>query len=189
MKILVINGSLGGARGNTARALNEITRHFTNAVPYHLAEGAMPTRDDLEKADGYVFSTGVYWDSWGSPLQNFFEQVTPLEGDSCWFGKPVACLVTMHSVGGKEVLSRLQGVLNTFGLYTPPMSAIAYSLANDIALREGAGSHSDDFWSLGDLDVLAKNLATAAAAPRLNWSRWPVDRTNPHRVWLTDVSS
>jgi chromate reductase len=184
-----VNGSLGGATGNTARALNEITRHFPSTKACHLAEGQMPSRDDLAKADAYVFSSGVYWDSWGSPLQKFFEHVTPLEGDPCWFGKPAACLVTMHSVGGKEVLSRMQGVLNTFGLYTPPMSALAYSLANDIALREGAGSHADDLWSLGDLEILAKNLAIAASAPKLNWSSWPVDRANPQRIWLSDVSS
>jgi chromate reductase len=149
----------------------------------------MPTREEISKADAYVFSSGVYWDSWGSPLQRFFEHVTPLEGDACWFGKPAACLVTMHSVGGKEVLSRLQGVMNTFGLYIPPMSALTYSLASHIALRDGAGSHADDLWSLGDLKVVAHNLLAAAAQPRPSWLNWPVDRANPQRIWLTDVST
>ena len=189
MNILILNGSLGGAGGNTSSALGQLTRHLSSSITCHLAEGKMPTREDLAKADAYVFSTGVYWDSWGSPLQKFFEHATPLEGDACWFGKPAACLVTMHSVGGKEVLSRMQGVLNTFGLYVPPMSALTYSLANDIALREGAGSHADDLWSLGDLEVLARNLTLAARAPRLEWSSWPVDRANPQRIWLSDVST
>jgi NAD(P)H-dependent FMN reductase len=193
MQILIVNGSLGGGSGNTARALAQFSRHLSPAsvVTCHLSDGVIPTAADFSKADGYLFSSGVYWDSWGSPMQKFFELVTPLEGDPCWFGKPAACLVTMHSVGGKEVLSRMQGVLNTFGLYTPPMSALAYSLANQVALRVGedAGSHVDDLWSLGDLEIVAKNLATAASAPRLKWKSWPVDRANPQRIWLEDVST
>lgn len=69
------------------------------------------------------------------------------------------------------------------------MAALTYSLANDLALRSGAGSHSDDLWSLGDLEILAANLSTAASAPKLNWKTWPVDRANPQRIWLSDVST
>ncbi len=190
MSILVINGSLGGASGNTARALHALAAHLKTSVTVrHLATETLPTREELAQARGFIFSTGVYWDSWGSPLQKFWEAVTELEGDACWLGKPAACLVTMHSVGGKEVLSRLQGVLNTFGLYTPPMCALTYSLANHIALKDGAGSHADDLWSLGDLETVAKNLTIATQAPLLNWLSWPVDRANPQRIWLKDVST
>jgi multimeric flavodoxin WrbA len=196
MRIVIINGSLGGANGNTARLLASFQTHLTSTdvKVFHLSDVA-PTIDDLVSADAFVFTTGVYWDSWGSPLQAFLEKATPLEGAPCWFGKPAAVIVTMHSVGGKEVLSRLQGVLNTFGLFIPPMSAMAYSLANQMALRNGSPQISDhferDLWCLDDLTAVAKNLQLAAQNRidlKTNWSAWPVDRADPKRIWLEDVS-
>ena len=40
----------------------------------------------LAEADGFVFATGTYWDSWGSPLQKFLEETTAFEGTSVWLG-------------------------------------------------------------------------------------------------------
>lgn len=201
MQMLIINGSLGGANGNTARILASFRRlleldHVT-VNEFHLTERA-PSFEDLAAADGFVFATGVYWDSWSSVLQKFFESSTPLEGANCWFGKPVAAIVTMHSVGGKEVLSRLQGVLNTFGLYFPPMSAMTYSLANQMALQVSLDQNATrqdtefekDLWCLDDLAVLATNLKLAAqnrTEKATNWRSWPVDRSDPSRVWFSEV--
>jgi multimeric flavodoxin WrbA len=98
MRIVIINGSLGGANGNTARLLASFQTHLTSTdvKVFHLSDVA-PTIDDLVSADAFVFTTGVYWDSWGSPLQAFLEKATPLEGAPCWFGKPAAVIVTIYS--------------------------------------------------------------------------------------------
>ena len=91
----------------------------------------------LEKSQGFVFVTGTYWDSWGSPLQKFLENVTDLEGSPAFLGKPAIVMVLNHSVGGKGVLSRLQGVLSTLGCLIPPMSGIVYSWVTEQLLKDG----------------------------------------------------
>ncbi len=199
MRILIIDGSLGGSTGNTARVLASLQKRLSSSdiCVFHLVERT-PSQDDLAGADAFVFTTGVYWDSWGSPLQTFLEMSTPLEGAPCWFGKPAAVVVTMHSVGGKEVLSRLQGVLNTFGLFIPPMSGMTYSLANQMALQVGLqvgkGAENTDFekdlWCLDDLSVVARNLELAAQNRRdlkTQWRAWPVNRSDARRIWVDDV--
>jgi multimeric flavodoxin WrbA len=153
----------------------------------HLAtdnRGPVDLQPTLARAAGFVFATGTYWDSWGSPLQRFLEQSTPLEAGAVWLGKPAAVVVTMHSVGGKGVLSRLQGVLSTLGLMIPPMTGFAYSLACHLAMSEAYASPAlADFWQLDDLPVLAHNL-TEAAAGGTDWQSWIVDRRPPERRWI-----
>lgn len=195
MKLLILNGSIAGKSGNTAKLIGQLCKFLPSDCAIdvrHLASDKIPTRDEFVWADAFLFTSGVYWDSWGSPLQKFFEDLTFLEGDSCLFGKPAAALVTMHSVGGKEVLSRLQGVLNTFGLFVPPMSAMTYSFANQVALESSPRSSlSNDLWCPDDLAVLAKNLQAAVqifSKAKMAWSSWPVDRDDPKRIWVRDVS-
>jgi chromate reductase, NAD(P)H dehydrogenase (quinone) len=203
-RILVINGSLGGSQGNTARALApflELLRRTCEVDEVQLAECATQSNWDarhllksqVESASAFVFATGTYWDSWGSPLQKFFEEVTNWEATELWLGKPAAALVTMHSVGGKEVLSRLQGVLGTLGVMIPPMSGMAYSLANQLALENETSDAKDfqaDLWQLGDLRLIAENLLTALELQGLQrksgrqWKSWPVDERDARRVWL-----
>jgi NAD(P)H-dependent FMN reductase len=200
-RVLIINGSLGGRGGNTTEALKSLHASMSQQVELDqidLAESFSVEilESRLRSADGFVFATGTYWDSWGSPLQCFLEQATALEASDIWLGKPAAVLVTMHSVGGKEVLSRLQGVLSTLGLLLPPMTGLVYSLANHLAiesLRDG-GSNSThlelgaDFWRLDDLEIVAANLVAAlkqrTQSPAI-WTPWPVDDGNPQRRWLT----
>lgn len=191
MKILILNGSLGGADGNTSHLVSKmvflLSAHAELRV-VHLSEEGAPGSGEWEKqlswADGFVFTTGTYWDSWGSPLQKFLEEVTGSEAGPAWLGKPAAVLVTMHSVGGKGVLSRLQGVLNTLGCSIPPMSGFVYSLVNHLALRCGS-SFAQDFWQLADLEAIAENLRAAIAA-RPPVRAWPVDREDPRRLWISD---
>jgi chromate reductase len=151
-----------------------------------LADGAA-SHDVLERArdaDGLLFATGVYWDSWGSPLQRFFEDASASEGTEVWLGKPAALIVTMHSVGGKAVLSRLMGVLNTFGMWVPPMAAMVYSFVNELAVASRPDDAlTGDLWSGGDLPVVCHNLLTAVAGDRA-WRSWAVDRQDPRRRWL-----
>ncbi len=205
MKLMIINGSLGGRSGNSAKLIEAFCK--LTAAPamslsvrpkvFHLADQTAPSVQDLHQHDAYLFVTGTYWDSWGSPLQSFFEKSTHLEGDACWFGKPCGVVTTMHSVGGKEISNRLQGVLNSFGLFVPPMSAMTYSLVSQLAQTskseessDSSADFSDDFWSLDDLKVIAKNLQIAAEmSSAVKFMSWPVDRADPQRIWLKNVSS
>jgi chromate reductase len=205
-RILLLNASLAGDGGNTAAALNaiaallapqaDVARHTLATAPGFAACCAA-----LAAADAVVIGTGTHWDSWSSHLQRFLEEATPAEGTALWLGKPVACVVTEHSVGGKGVLSRLQGVLVTLGCLIPPMSGVVLSLAAQTAaqsarLEPDCGSlpreanttaASQDFWCAEDLSVVAHNLLAATAHLRLappNWQTWPVDRTGFDQRWI-----
>lgn len=189
-KVLVINGSLGGSKGNTARLLEPLLGALEPRAELqvlHLAEpwsiGAVEA--NLNEAVAFVFATGTYWDSWGSPLQRFFEEATGSEATATWVGKPAACIVSMHSVGGKEVVSRLQGVLSTLGCVIPPMTGFAYSLAGHLALQGEEGEEfAEDLWHTEDLGVVAHNLLLATQA-RSPWRTWQVDRRDPTRLWFS----
>ena len=115
-------------------------------------------------------------------MQYFLETATEFEGTNLFLGKPAAVMITMHSVGGKGVLSRLQGVLNTIGIMIPPMTGIVYSLAGKLAL-ETESSFADDFWGLEDLDAIAHNLMTCLNNQH-SYRSWAVDRDDPKRVWV-----
>lgn len=190
--IVLLDGSLGGARGNTCAVLAPLLgrlRERAHVVEVHLAAGEGDP-GALERllldASGFVFATGTYWDSWGSPLQVFLERATRFEASRVWLGKPAAVVITAHSVGGKDVLSRLQGVLGTLGLAIPPMTGFVYSLAVHAALRahhDGDGRRAD-FWQLGDLDVVADNLLEAVSGGRA-YRAWAVDGGDPSRAWMT----
>lgn len=192
--ILVLNGSLGEQLGNTQFILDKMSIHLGSTVQLeflhlqnffknHTHQEAIPQlAHKLNWADGFIFSTGTYWDSWGSPLQTFLEITTSFEGRDLFLGKPAAVVVTMHSVGGKGVLSRLQGVLNTMGILIPPMSGMVYSLAGKLAI-EKESSWSDDFWSLQDLEIITHNLVTSLQIKQ-NFKSWPVDHDDPKRIWI-----
>jgi len=136
----------------------------------------------IAKADGFVFVSGTYWDSWGSPLQKFLEDMTELEASKALMGKPAIVFILMHSVGGKGVLSRLQGVLSTMGLLIPPMSGMVYSLVSDEALKRKS-SHAADFWQKEDAELIIENFKLAMSLEN-NWKVWPVDKADPRRQWL-----
>jgi chromate reductase len=154
---------------------------------------------ELAWADAFVFGTGTHWDSWSSVLQRFLEDATEAEGTALWLGKPAACVVTEHSVGGKGVLSRLQGVLVTLGCSLPPMSGLVLSKVAEIAAgsEKGGGARdkfqedggrqaaagTEDFWCAEDLKIVAHNLVEAANGTRC-WKAWPVDRTDFSARWM-----
>lgn len=190
--ILLLDASLGGAEGNSARALAHIAAHLSPHASVELAsigaDGAaafarLTTR--LIQADALVIGTGVHWDSWSSSLQGFLEAATPAEATRLWLGKPVAVIVTEHSVGGKGVLSRLQGVLVTLGCEIPPLSGIVLSRAGQLA-RAAAPTDpaADDLWCPDDLAVVAANLLAATRRPHVAWTTWPVDRAHYAGRWL-----
>lgn len=186
-KILILNGSPSGDKGNCAVFIRNLFKFFEKNVELevvHLNRTSYgpALRRKIAAASAIAFVTGTYWDSWGSPMQKLLEQMTELEATPAILGKPCAVFVLMHSVGGKSVLSRLQGVLSTMGFLIPPMSGMVYSLVSDIALK-GKSSHAKDFWHIDDAELIIDNLVKACNL-QVNWTTWPVDKSDPKRKWL-----
>jgi multimeric flavodoxin WrbA len=194
-RILILNASLAGAEGNTAVALARLRRHLARRAQTDVCVLAtMPhaeARRMMEEADGVVIGTGTHWDSWSSVLQRFLEEATETEGTKLWLGKPAACVVTEHSVGGKGVLSRLQGVLTTLGCSLPPMGGIVLSKVAQIAAQQRclakeakhAKAETEDFWCADDLKIVAHNLTEAVNGTQ-RWKAWPVDRMDFSARWM-----
>ena len=187
-RILILNGSPQGEKGNCAvlaRKIVSLLPATTSSSIVVLAKSPSlsTVKQKFKKADAVIFLTGTYWDSWGSPLQKFLEDITDLEATPELLGKPCAVFVLMHSVGGKGVLSRLQGVLSSMGLLIPPMSGMVYSLAADLALQAGGHEQEADFWQLDDISRILKNLLISTKI-KASWAAWPVDKEDPRRRWL-----
>lgn len=191
-KILIFNASPTGDKGNCAKLIKKnILPSLAKSVKaevVHLAKlkNNKKLAQSIQKASGFIFVTGTYWDSWGSPLQKYLEEMTDLEGTPAYLGKPAAVVILNHSVGGKSVLSRLQGVLVTLGCMIPPMSGMVYGLNTDLALKNSGkakSSHQDDFWSLDDLQLILENLVRSLKI-EVVWAQWPVDRKNFKKLWL-----
>lgn len=194
-KILIFNASPEGSKGNSNELIKKnILPSLAKTVKtevVHLANLKNPSANkkllkSIHEASGFIFVSGTYWDSWGSPLQKYLEDMTHLEGTSYYLGKPAAVVILNHSVGGKAVLSRLQGVLVTLGFMIPPMSGMVYGVNTDLALKKARSmksSHQDDFWSLDDLQTILENLLLSLKI-EIDWASWPVDRKNFKRVWL-----
>jgi chromate reductase len=186
-RVLILNASLGGSLGNTAVLLARAEAFLRRRAQVSLLTlndscGFTETRPALERADAIIIGSGTHWDSWSHHLQKFLEEGTSSEGTSLWLGKPAAVVITTHAVGGKGVLSRLQGVLSTLGCVIPPMSGLVYSLANQAALSSAAAG-AEDLWSPADIDVIGHNLL-AALKPKPNYKAWPVDRTHFSARWI-----
>ncbi len=186
-RILILNAASGGETGNTSVLLDRAARHLRPQVALTtlvLAAGKsyVDVRKALSRCDALVIGTGTYWDSWSHWLQRMLEDATPDEGTALWLGKPAAVLVTMHAVGGKGVLSRLQGVLTTFGCAVPPMSGLVYSLVNQAAIQAGA-TGADDLWRQEDVEIVCDNLL-AALTPGQPYRAWPTDRRSFGEKWI-----
>lgn len=174
--LFVVDGSVRGPAGNTARALARAARRARSSG-LDVDVCALASCDDeiatlvarVRRADALLFGTGTYWGSWGSPLQRFLELLTGLEGTDAFLGKPAGAVVTMDSVGGVDVGTRLLGALALMGCATPPFPLVVLS-------RVTEGLRDDDVWSAEDVDVLVDNLAAACAAPRPAYKAWPVER-------------
>lgn len=186
MQVLTIDGSLAGERGNSAALLDAATAALpgvrVSRATLAAAPGFSAHRAALAAADALIVATGTYWDSWSSHLQRFLEEATETEGTALWLGKPAAVLVTAHSVGGKGVLSRLQGVLVTLGAQIPPMGGLVVSQVGEMARARG-GVGCEDVWCVEDLEVVVHNLAECARGGRA-FRAWAVDRGDARRRWL-----
>ncbi|QDK46997.1 hypothetical protein DOM22_18445 [Bdellovibrio sp. ZAP7] len=184
--VLVLNGSPSGEKGNCAAFIKKVSKlkKDFNFEVVHLARTSPNAglKKKISACDGVIFVTGTYWDSWGSPMQRLLEEMTDMEATPAVMGKPCAVMVLMHSVGGKSVLSRLQGVLSTMGFLIPPMSGMVYSLVSDIALKN-KNTHAKDFWQIEDAELILANLK-AAMEMKVSWTTWPVDKKDPRRKWF-----
>jgi len=63
-------------------------------------------RERMLMAVAFVFATGTYWDSWGSPMQRFLEQSTDLEAnETC-----IDFLVEAFGAGRHAVTTAQRGI-------------------------------------------------------------------------------
>lgn len=187
--VVIFNGSLSGVQGNTAVLLAEAELFLTRA-------GATVTYIDLnrdpslqrvlaeaEKADAFLFGTGTYWDSWGSPMQKFLEETAATEGEDVWLGKPAGILVTAHAVGGKGVLSRLMGILNVYGMAFPPFAGMCYTYVNHHALPSAPEGLVAELWKFEDVRVVCANLLEYLRGGN-QWQSWGCAKVGGIEKWL-----
>jgi NAD(P)H-dependent FMN reductase len=183
-RVLVLNGSLRGPDGNTGWLLGYAAERLADRCDVdalHLAD-PLPDldalADRLRAADALIVGTGVYWQSWGSPLQRFLEVFTPHENTDLFFGKPVACLVTMDSVGGSELAARLVAVFTALGCLVPPCTTLVVSrVALEASGRPrplALASPNDNVLFLDDLDVVLDNVLEGSRAGRQRYRPWGV---------------
>ncbi len=191
-KILHLIASLEGKAGNTYKLIGDLK----NSLPagFEIKEIELLSLSKLTSADyktkileiftdidALVISTGTYWDSWSSHLQRFLEESTFLEASPLVFSKPASIIVSMHTVGGKEMLSRLQGVLSTQGYLIPPQSSLVLSYLAEKNLNDN-DSFADDFWTKKEIPLIMKNLC-AFIDIKTTATPWEVDQKDPKRVW------
>lgn len=179
IRILFLNGSLRGRSGDSNTLIQAARRSVPSGAESDevvLAEydGSVEAlAERLRASDALVCVTGVYWSSWGSPLQRFFEVFASYELSECFLGKPAGVLVSMDSVGGADVAQRLQGVLSWFGCLVPPLSSVIVSRVGTSA-RGRPGF--EDVFQVEDVEVVLHNLVTAAEGGRKAWKTWPIQR-------------
>jgi NAD(P)H-dependent FMN reductase len=178
LKVLALNGAIRGDAGNTARALAHAQTltlrggHTWQQIDLSTFSGRISgLHDALIEADAWLIASGVYWGSWGSPLQRFLEVLTPLEGTPI-LGKPIGVLLTCDSTDGMTIAARLSGVLASFGCLVPPCSTVVLSRVTDTTLRL-APEEGDDLWRKDDLATVLHNLA-AATGLRARFRAWPI---------------
>jgi len=182
--LLIINGSIRGSDGNSGRIIDWIERSVAenNAVDVSQLTLADPmpaigqVRNLLASHDGFFAVTGNYWNSWGSAVQRFLEVMSFCENGPEFFGKPFACAVTMDSVGGADVASRLHAAFSGLGCWSPPCSTVIISRIAEEAIRASKGNEddpNDDVWRIDDLGILLENLVASCQVDREIWGSWP----------------
>lgn len=188
-KIVVLDGSLNGRTGNTGTVVTELLKFFegqfeSDYIDLKNIDTPLCLADKLRAAEGFIVATGTYWQSWGSPLQRFFEETTDWEGSDIWLGKPACVVVTMHSIGGMGLIARLQSNLSLLGAIIPPQCCIAHSYINQEARKS---SDSEDIWDLKYLPTIAHNLREAIEGTH-RYTSWVVDKIgNRSEVWVNEA--
>jgi hypothetical protein len=187
-RVLIINGSLGGATGNTGEVLAIAEETLLNRVEVETLDLSRQPHIDrileaVGRADGLVFGTGAYWDSWSSYMQTFLEETAHTEGSSLWVGKPGAIFVTAHAVGAKGVISRLMGVMNVYGLSFPPMCGLGITYVNETAIPHATDHLRRELWTTADIETVCHNLSEALDGTN-RWCQWPTNSGQYGEKWL-----
>ena len=178
-RLLLLNGSLRGAEGNTAALLRRACHALdsgwqTDTLCLADYAGSVETlAERLFAADAFLIGSGVYWGSCGSPLQRFLEVMTSYELSPCFLGKPAGAVISADSIGGLDVAQRLLGAFSLLGCIVPPLSTVVVSRAA-CAASELAPEANADVWQVTDLDVVVQNLLLACSFRTLPWRTWPV---------------
>lgn len=194
--VTIINGSLGGRTGNTNNLLKRVKKLVLKRNPdtkvriVHLCPSFdwLKIKRYIKTSNILILSTGTYWDSWGSPMQQLFEKMTQIEGKKHLLGKPAGAIVTMHSVGGKEVCSRILGNLISLGCMVPPFASFAYAYSDHVAHKSRTSGKKllDDVWHMDDLEAFIHNLFEVHEGTK-NFKVWDYLDTqalDPNYVWL-----
>jgi len=179
LRLLLINGSLRGRDGNSARLLHRAAQ----TLPSHWQTDALCLAEQggtvealaerLTTADAFLIASGVYWGSWGSPLQRFLEVISSYELSRCFLGKPAAAVISADSVGGLDVAQRLLGTFSLLGCVLPPLSSVVLSRAA-CAIAAADPDANADVWQADDLAVVVQNLVLAQAFTAQPSATWPV---------------
>lgn len=180
--ILIINGSIRGTVGNSGEIIKKAISHLQQEK--HIATTVLTLTDPIssissvkhlfKEANGFLIVSGTYWNSWGSPLQRLIEVMSVFENTEVFFGKPVACAISMDSVGGFEVAARLHAVFSGFGCWSPPCSTLVVSRVGLEAVDRTYGRKDDpneDVWRLDDLQIVINNLIVSTHM-NINWKCW-----------------
>lgn len=178
--ILILNGSVRGAAGNsgalTLSAASMLSGQLQCRVSVLTLANPMPAvkavYELLQSCDGLLVTSGVYWNSYGSPLQRFVEVATGFENSPAFFGKPVACALSMDSVGGDDVAARIHAVFSGLGCWSPPCSTLVLSRVGLEAIAASPETN-EDVWRRDDLQVVLQNLVTATTLRTEAWVAWP----------------
>lgn len=194
--ITIINGSLGGRTGNTNNLILKVKKIILKENSHskvkiiHLSPHFdwLKVKRYIKSSNILIFCTGTYWDSWGSPMQHLFEKMTQIEGKKHLLGKPAGAIVTMHSVGGKEVVSRILGNLVSLGCTIPPFAGFAYAYSDHVAhkLRTSGNKLLDDVWHIDDLVAFVHNLFESYYGTKdfKVWDYLDTQAMDPTYVWL-----
>ncbi|RYD59385.1 MAG: NADPH-dependent oxidoreductase [Sphingobacteriales bacterium] len=192
-KVLIINGSIRGKEGNSGKIVSQALGYLNEQA--NMTAGVltltnnMPAIEDvcstLTQYHGFFIVTGNYWNSFGSPLQRFVEVMTAYEHTPSFFGKPLACAVSMDSVGGMEVASRVHSVFSGLGCWSPPCATIVLSRVASEAIAASKGKDNDpndDVWSMADLKIVLQNLV-ATTQVKVDWQSWPHVKLKSEGPW------
>lgn len=192
-RILLINGSIRGDIGNSGKvaayAIDYFNKQGSIIATTLTLTSEMPAIADvyalLEQQDALLVITGNYWNNYGSPLQRFIEVFTAYENTPCFFGKPVACVVSMDSVGGTDIAARIHSVFSGLGCWSPPCSTLVLSRVGQEAIAASKGIDDDaneDVWHLEDMDTVLKNLL-ASTGIKAEWEHWPHVQLKAEGQW------
>lgn len=187
-RVLIVNGSLGGVTGNTGELLALAEERLSGEVEVEILDLSRRPHIDrvleaVQRADGFIFGTGTYWDAWGSPMQMFLEETAHTEGFDFWVGKPAIVMATAHAVGAKGIVSRLMGVLNVYGLMFPPMAGLAITYVNQTAYPHANDHLKNELWTTNDVETVCHNLIEAMNGTN-QWKQWPTNSGRYGDKWL-----